>query len=42
MKRMFRVALLSATSAWGQAYPNKPVTILNGFPPGGATDLPLQ
>lgn len=42
MKRMFCVALLTATSALGQAYPNKPVTILNGFPPGGATDLTLR
>ena len=35
-------ALFCAQAAWGQAYPAKPVTILNGFPPGGPTDLTLR
>ncbi|MGQ0510137.1 MAG: Bug family tripartite tricarboxylate transporter substrate binding protein [Betaproteobacteria bacterium] len=42
MKRMFCVALLAATTAWGQGYPARPVTIMNGFPPGGPTDLTLR
>ncbi len=29
-------------SAFAQSYPTRPVTILNGFPPGGATDTVLR
>lgn len=36
------VALLLAVSAAGQTYPAKPVTIVNGFPPGGPTDAALR
>lgn len=42
MKRLLFAILFSAGAAWGQAYPSKSVTILNGFPPGGATDLTLR
>lgn len=34
--------LFSAGAALAQGYPAKPVTILNGFPPGGPTDLTLR
>jgi tripartite-type tricarboxylate transporter receptor subunit TctC len=27
------------TSAWSQAYPNKPIRMIVGFPPGGGTDV---
>src|SRR5688572_29380025 len=37
------LALLAlAGSAFGQAYPARPVTIINGFPPGGTTDGVLR
>jgi len=36
------IALGLAGPAIGQMYPAKPVTILNGFPPGGATDVVLR
>lgn len=31
-----------SASVFAQAYPTKPVTILNGFPPGGATDTVVR
>ena len=33
------VATLSAPAAFAQNYPNRPVRILAGFPPGGGTDI---
>ena len=36
------IGLALSTSAFAQAYPTRPVTILNGFPPGGATDTVLR
>lgn len=32
-------AALTATAAFGQAYPNKPITLIIPFPPGGSTDI---
>jgi tripartite-type tricarboxylate transporter receptor subunit TctC len=43
LKRLSAVVLVSlAGAASAQTYPARPVTILNGFPPGGATDLVLR
>jgi tripartite-type tricarboxylate transporter receptor subunit TctC len=36
------VLLIFAGAAFAQPYPAKPVTILNGFPPGGTTDTVLR
>jgi tripartite-type tricarboxylate transporter receptor subunit TctC len=30
--------LLAASSAWGQSFPAKPITLIVPFPPGGSTD----
>jgi tripartite-type tricarboxylate transporter receptor subunit TctC len=35
----FAALLVSAASAWGQAFPTKPVTMIVVFAPGGATDV---
>jgi tripartite-type tricarboxylate transporter receptor subunit TctC len=32
-------ALLAATAAQAQDYPNKPITLVVGYPPGGSTDV---
>ena len=34
--------LVLAASVWAQPYPSRPVTIMNGFPPGGVTDTVLR
>jgi tripartite-type tricarboxylate transporter receptor subunit TctC len=34
--------LALGASVFAQSYPSRPVTILNGFPPGGATDAVLR
>jgi tripartite-type tricarboxylate transporter receptor subunit TctC len=30
---------LSISTVMGQTYPNKPITMIAGFPPGGSADL---
>ena len=42
MKTLLAGLLIVSGAAFGQAYPSKSVTILNGFPPGGPTDLTLR
>jgi tripartite-type tricarboxylate transporter receptor subunit TctC len=42
MKTLLLGILFAAGAAWGQSYPARSITILNGFPPGGATDLTLR
>ena len=43
VRAMIAVAGLAlGTSVFAQSYPSRPVTILNGFPPGGATDTVLR
>lgn len=42
MRVLLIAALLFAGAAGAQTYPSKPVTLVNGFPPGGATDLTLR
>lgn len=36
------IALLCGTSALGQSFPSRPLTILNGFPAGGTVDTVLR
>ena len=38
MRRILLVLLLAATSAFAQPYPNKPIRLIVGFPPGGSAD----
>jgi len=39
MKSILFALLLASSQAWAQAYPDKPVRIIVGYPPGGGTDL---
>ena len=42
MKNLLTVLLFAAGAAGAQTYPAKPITLVNGFPPGGPTDLTLR
>jgi len=45
MKRKIMVVLvlaLVALNAWGADYPTKPITVLQGFAPGGGSDVLAQ
>ena len=42
MRAIFLAVLFMSAPAWGQGYPSRSITIMNGFPPGGATDLTLR
>jgi tripartite-type tricarboxylate transporter receptor subunit TctC len=42
MRALLIGVLFAAGAACAQTYPSRPITILNGFPPGGATDLTLR
>ena len=45
MKRrvgLLAVALCVATSAFGQSFPSKPITLICPWPPGGSTDIHLR
>ena len=39
MRGLLAFLLLIASTAWGQAYPTKPVRLIVGFAPGGGTDI---
>ena len=42
MRRILFFMLLLAGTASAQTYPAKAITLVNGFPPGGATDITLR
>jgi tripartite-type tricarboxylate transporter receptor subunit TctC len=42
VRTLLAALLLVAGLAGAQTYPSKPVTLVNGFPPGGPTDLTLR
>lgn len=39
MTRLYFALLFLAGEAFAQAYPDRPVRIIVGYPPGGGTDL---
>ena len=42
MRVLLMGMLLAAGAACAQTYPSRPITLVNGFPPGGPTDLTLR
>ena len=42
MRLLLSALLFSAGAACAQTYPSKAITLVNGFPPGGPTDLTLR
>jgi len=42
MRALLVGMLFAAGAACAQTYPSRPVTLVNGFPPGGPTDLTLR
>ena len=39
MRALVAVLLLAANAAFAQGFPSRPITLVNGFPPGGGPDI---